>query len=128
MATPTPVDTARPTPIWTPIPTPVASATPTVTATGVGGTAAQMASPVPGATFSSSTVTFQWTSGTGVSQYWLWVGSHPDDGDIYSQNQRTSRSATVHGLPTTTPVYVRLWSRIGGVWQWVDYVYGPGSS
>ena len=40
-----------------------------------GSTKAAMTSPVPGSTLTSSTVTFRWNTGTGVSQYWLSIGS-----------------------------------------------------
>ncbi|MEX0409845.1 hypothetical protein ABGN05_30005, partial [Aquibium sp. LZ166] len=39
-----------------------------------GGTKAVMTSPTPGSTLGSS-ATFIWTTGSGVSQYWLYVGS-----------------------------------------------------
>jgi hypothetical protein len=87
---------------------------------------AEMVSPQPGSTLTSSTVTFTWTSGNGVSQYWLWIGSQPGGADIYTQSQGTNLSTTVSGLPTTTAIYVRLWSQIGGNWQYNDYPYGPG--
>ena len=86
-----------------------------------------MVSPVAGSLLSSSTVTFTWTTGTGVSQYWLWVSTVQGDGNIYSQSQGTSLSRTVSGIPTGAPVYVRVWSLIGGTWQYIDYGYGPGA-
>ena len=81
---------------------------------------AEMVSPQPGSTLTSSTVTFTWTSGSGVSQYWLWIGSRQGDGDLYTQSQGTSLSTTMSGLPTATPIYVRLWSLIAGNWQYID--------
>ena len=75
----------------------------------------------------SATVTFNWTSGTGVTQYWLWIGTSPGGSDRYTQSQGTNLSATVVGLPAAVTVYVRLWSQFGTVWQFLDYVYGPGA-
>jgi len=102
----------------------------TVVITGVGIPAA-MISPVPGSTLSSPSVTFTWNTGTGVSQYWLFVGRSTGGNDIYSQSQGTNLSATVNinNLPTDgSTIYVRLWSLINNGWQFRDYTYRGGVS
>jgi hypothetical protein len=59
-----------------------------------------------------------------VAEYWLYVGTTPGNNDLYSQSQGLNRTGTVTGLPTDgRTLYVRLWSRIGGVWQGNDYTY-----
>src|ERR1043166_4067410 len=63
----------------TPTPTPSATATATPTATPTATTTptngpAQMISPAPGSTFTSSTVAFQWTAGS-ANAYALTLGS-----------------------------------------------------
>jgi hypothetical protein len=84
---------------------------------------AQMIAPAPSSTLTSSTVTFQWTGGTGVSQYWLTVGSTAGAQDFYSQGL-TGLSTTASALPTDgRTVYARLWSRLDGGWLYNDYVY-----
>src|SRR5204863_8346825 len=84
---------------------------------------AQMMTPAPSSTLTSSTVTFQWTSGTGVSEYWLEVGGTANPQQFYAQGL-TSLSATVSALPTDgSTVYVRLWSRLNGDWQYTTYTY-----
>jgi hypothetical protein len=84
---------------------------------------AQMTTPAPSSTLTSSTVTFQWTGGTGVSQYWFEVGTTANPQQFYAQGLN-SLSATVSGLPTDgSTVNVRLWSQINGVWQWTPYTY-----
>jgi hypothetical protein len=89
---------------------------------------AQMTTPPPSSTLTSSTVTFQWTGGTGVSQYWLEVAASQGAHDFYNQGL-TSLNATVSGLPTNgSTVYVRLWSMINGAWQWNDYQYITSST
>ncbi len=95
-----------------------------------------MSSPAQGATLPSSTVTFQWTAGSGASQYWLFVGTTKGGRDIHNEFEGTSLAATVGNLPTNGgAVYVRLWSRVEGSWEYVDYTYmtcsvcsGGGSS
>ena len=90
---------------------------------------AELTSPAPGSTLTASTVTFQWTGGTGVSRYWLYVGSTAGGNDLFGQDQGTNLSATVAGLPTDgRTLYVRLWSFIGGAWQFSDYTYRAATS
>jgi hypothetical protein len=89
---------------------------------------AQMTTPAPSSTLTSSSVTFQWTGGTGVSQYFLEVGSATGLHEFYNQGL-TSLSATVSGLPTNgSGLWVRLWSMINGAWQWNDYAYTASST
>ncbi len=85
---------------------------------------AVMSSPSNSSTFTSSSVRFSWDAGSGVSRYWLYVGSAYSGYDIYAQNQGVNRSVTVNGIPTDgRTVYVRLWSEINGSWYYNDYNY-----
>jgi hypothetical protein len=98
----------------------------TYAATGSSNTTlAQLTTPVPGSTLAATTVQFQWTGGSGVSQYWLTLGTTGVGGNnIYTQDQGTRLSASVMGLPANgSTVYVRLWSMINGTWQCRDYTY-----
>ena len=58
----------------------------TYTATSVSGPA-QITSPTPGSTLTSSTTTFTWNTGTGVSQYWLYVGTTQGGNQFYDQDR-----------------------------------------
>ena len=83
-----------------------------------------MTSPDPSSVLSGSSVTFTWTVPSGVASIWLDVGTTAGGSDLYSQSQGLSASQTVTGLPTGgQTIYVRLWSAIGGVWQYTDYTY-----
>lgn len=85
---------------------------------------AKMTSPAGGSALPGSTVTFQWDAGTGVTHYYLHVGTWQGGNTLYSQDLNTSQSAQVSGLPTDgSTVYVRLWSYISGAWQYNDYTY-----
>lgn len=87
-------------------------------------TPAQMSSPAPGSTFSSSGQTFNWTSGTGVSSYRLDLGNAAGATDIYAGVSTTQLSAAVSGLPTDgRTVWARLSSNISGSWSFADYSY-----
>ncbi|MEI7959212.1 MAG: hypothetical protein WCI40_08895, partial [Verrucomicrobiota bacterium] len=85
---------------------------------------AQITTPANMGTLTGSSVSFNWSAGSGVTQYALWVGSKPDSYDLYAGFEKTNLSKTVT-LPTDgRPIYVRLWSMIGGVWQqYNSYVY-----
>ena len=103
----------------------------TVTITVNPGDTPAMTSPVPGSTLTTSTVTFQWSTGTGVSVYWLGVGTSfksvntPPYGDIYGASTLKRTTQQVTGIPINgNPVYVRLWWKIGtGAWTYSDYTY-----
>ena len=100
----------------------------TATTTGATTAPAVLTTPAPGSTFTSSTVQFQWSSGTGVTDYWLSIGAAAGGEEIYSTDQGTNLSVTVTGLPTnSSTVYVRLWSMINGAWKQNDYTYTAGS-
>src|SRR2546430_10266084 len=82
-------------------------------------------SPRPGSTLPRAVAAFSWSAGAGATQYWLSVGTTgAGSGNVYAQSQGTSVSATVSGLPVDgSPVYVRLWTLLGGTWQFNDYTY-----
>ena len=92
--------------------------------TGTSAAKAQLISPTPGSTFGSSSVTFTWNAGSGVSDYFLYVGKSAGANDIYAGDQGTALSRTVAGIPTDgRTIYVRLWSSLSGGWQYNDYTY-----
>ncbi|HEX8174194.1 MAG TPA: S8 family serine peptidase [Pyrinomonadaceae bacterium] len=93
-------------------------------AAGTNCNAAQMISPTNGSTFSSSTVTFNWSSSSCAVQYWLYIGNSPGAYDIYNADMGTGLSRTVSNLPIDNrTLYVTLWSRIGGEWYYYAYTY-----
>jgi hypothetical protein len=93
--------------------------------TAAGLSFAAMIGPANGSTLPASNVTFQWSNGVGVSQYWLYVSnSAPGGQEIYSASQGSNTSKTFTSLPTGgSTIYVRLWSEIGAAWQFLDYSY-----
>jgi FG-GAP-like repeat/Bacterial Ig-like domain (group 3) len=84
-----------------------------------------LTTPAPGSHLTSSTATFQWSPGSGVSSYLLNVGTlWPGSGNIYGSGVTTATSATVTGLPTDgVTVYVMLRYEINGVWNTLYYTY-----
>jgi hypothetical protein len=95
----------------------------TYTASGTG-TKAVMSTPAPGSTLSGASVTFTWSAGSGASAYWLDVGPSPGVGSYFGQNVALATSQAVSGIPTNGGIVaVRLWTLLGGVWQYNDYSY-----
>jgi glucose/arabinose dehydrogenase len=85
---------------------------------------ARITSPTPGSVLPGAVASFAWTVGTGVSAYQLDVGTSPAGTQVFASGPVTSHSATVTGLPMNGgTVYVRLWSSIGGNWEYEDYTY-----
>ncbi|MGH9524913.1 MAG: aryl-sulfate sulfotransferase, partial [Terriglobales bacterium] len=88
------------------------------------GVKASMVSPANGSSLTGASTTFTWSGGSGVTKYWLWVGTQPSAEDVYDNAQGTNTSATVSGLAIDgTMYYVRLFSLINGAWQYSDYSY-----
>jgi len=85
----------------------------TLTAPLIPGLKAQLISPAPGSALPSTTAIFQWTGGTSVTQYWLYIGSAPGAFDIVDRKLNTTLSTAVSGLPSGgQTIYVRLHSLI----------------
>jgi Fibronectin type III domain len=102
--------------------TPTSSPTPGPSPTpGIG--PAQMLTPIPGASLSSGTVTFNWTSGS-ATDYVLLVGSSSGVGDYYSSGILSTLSSLATNLPTDgRMIYVTLGSKLNGSWTFNQYTY-----
>ncbi|MGB6690611.1 MAG: putative Ig domain-containing protein [Terracidiphilus sp.] len=92
-------------------------------AMGQSGTAAEITSPTPGSKLTSGNVTFQWNTGTNVSQYTLYIGDTCGQSNYDNINAGTATSYTVTNLPTDgLPFCIQLNSLIGS--DWVGYATG----
>ncbi len=91
---------------------------------------AVLTSPAPGTTLSGSSVTFTWTAGSAVQAYQLNLGTNGTGTyNVYNSGHISTTSATVTALPTNgQTIYARLYSEIGGVWQFTDYTYAEAGS
>ncbi len=85
---------------------------------------AAITSPTPTSTLSGSTVSFTWSAIPGAEKYALDVGTMVGGFDIW-QGIIVTTSKSISTLPLNgSTVYVRLWTRVGGVWQTpLDYTY-----
>jgi hypothetical protein len=88
---------------------------------------AELTTPTPTSRLSSSSVTFTWTPGGGVTNYWFNLGT-ADAGanakNIYSGGSTTATSVTVSNLPTNgETIFATLYSWIDGAWKPTVYTY-----
>jgi hypothetical protein len=97
----------------------------TYTAFSLGSASGILTTPNPGSILPGSTVTFDWTAGSGAAGYWIDIGSTAGAHNIYSSgNLGNVLTATVNGLPTDgSNVYVTLYTLIAGSWSANDYTY-----
>jgi hypothetical protein len=87
----------------------------------------EIKSPAPGSAFSSSDVTFSWTSNDAPVTTWiLYVGTSPGSSNIYYSGSLTADvlTAEITGLPTDSrTIYARLRYLLNGAWQSADFQY-----
>ncbi len=94
------------------------------TAGGASEVPAEITSPTFASTLPGDSVTFEWSAGSGVDQYFLEVGTTQGGNELFGASPGLSRSVTVPGLPTDgSIVWVRIWSLFGGAWQFRDAAY-----
>ena len=85
--------------------------------------AASMIYPTANAILTSMTQAFEWTPVIGADAYILHIGTAPNTWDVVAAGLLTQ---TTHLVTTVLPVdrtlYVRVGSRVGGVWRYGDNV------
>jgi hypothetical protein len=95
-------------------------------------TPAALTNPTPSTTLSGTTVTFTWTAGVNVPDYWFNLGtaaSGANSKNLYSGSSTTATSVQVSGLPTNgETIYATLYSYISGAWQPTVYTYTASGS
>jgi len=83
-----------------------------------------LVSPKPQTQLNGTQVTFQWGSSTSIDEFKLDIGTKPGGTDVYSASQGQATSVTVSNLPwQSRSIFVRLWTRVSGEWQFIDYAY-----
>ncbi len=84
---------------------------------------ASMIHPTAGATLESMTRAFEWTPVVGADAYILHIGTAPNTWDVLAAGLLTG---TTYQMTTVLPVdrtlYVRVGSRVGGVWRYGENV------
>ena len=75
-----------------------------------------IASPAPGTTLTTSTVTFTGAHTSQDLEHLLRVGTSPGGSNLYNKSLGTGHAATVSGLPSSGTIYVRFWTRNSSGW------------
>jgi hypothetical protein len=89
-------------------------------------TPAVLTTPTPSTVLSGSSVTFDWSAGTGDPiEYYLSIGSTGvGSSNIYNSGWKNETSQAVTGLPINgETLYVRLSTDLGGIAVYNDYTY-----
>jgi hypothetical protein len=85
---------------------------------------AKLLTPVPGSILTGTSITFTWTAAPGATQYSPYFGTTPGGHDLGFPLVAAPTNSYTATLPVLgAPLYVRLWTQIGGVWQYIDYTY-----
>ena len=89
---------------------------------------AALTSPTPGSTLTGSSATFTWSAGVAVTMYEFRLGTTgPGSTNLYNSAEAGTTALTsglISNIPTTSAtLYARLYSLIGGAWQYKDYTY-----
>lgn len=83
--------------------------------------AAVLIDPSFGSTLDSNEVTFEWSAGYQISEYFLYLGTTTGANDMYGQSQGLNQSITIRGLPTDgNPIHIRVWSLLPSGWVFID--------
>jgi sugar lactone lactonase YvrE len=95
------------------------------TYTAMSATLAQLIYPAPGSMLTTSHIWFDWTPGTGVTQYDLHLSAIAPGGyDLGTSGPITRTYKTFSLIPLNgETIYARLYSIIDGEKQYVDYTY-----
>jgi hypothetical protein len=98
--------------------------TTTATYTESPGVPATITTPVSGSVLGTSNITFNWTPGTGVTQYELYLSTKPGTYSLYRSGVVNTTSVTVPTLPASgATVYATLLSNLNGAWQTTTATY-----
>jgi hypothetical protein len=84
---------------------------------------ARLSFPSEGATVMETTEWFSWTSVPNAQSYYLYVGTTPGAKDIADSGETLQTTFEVTNLPAGATLHVRLWTKTGGVWRFVDSTF-----
>jgi hypothetical protein len=79
-----------------------------------------------GGTGSAVNGSFWWNSVPNAQAYYLYVGRTPGARDVVNSGETPNRFYQA-SLPAATTLYARLWTKLDGVWRFVDSPFAIGS-
>ena len=87
---------------------------------------AALTTPTPNTStpLTGTSVAFAWTPGNAATHFEFYVGTSLGSSNLYNSGSVTVTTETVSGLPNNgETLHARLYSLIGGSWQYADYTY-----
>jgi hypothetical protein len=84
---------------------------------------AALTSPAPGSVIRGGAATFGWTAGSGAQEYFFYAGTSVGSNNLFGQSMGLNRGVSLQGLPTSSTIYIRLWTRLTTGWQYTDYAF-----
>jgi hypothetical protein len=88
---------------------------------------ATLTSPVDGASNISPLLPIQWTSVLNVQAYTLWVGTSVGANNVVNTFETQQTSYQPASLPANVTLYARIWTKVSGVWRYVDSTFSAAS-
>jgi hypothetical protein len=82
--------------------------------------AAAMTAPAHGATGVALHGTFSWSAVPNAQTYYLYVGTSIGAKDVVDSGETLETSRPYAGLQPLQTYYARLWTKLGGLWRYVD--------
>jgi hypothetical protein len=65
-------------------------------------------------------MTVQWNAVPAAQAYYLYVGTTVGAKDVVNTGEIQQTSRTTGALPGETTLYLRLWTKVGGIWRYSD--------
>jgi hypothetical protein len=84
--------------------------------------------PANGAANADMTQPIQWSTVSGAQSYYLYVGTTTGAKDVVNSGETTQTSYLAGNVPSGQTLYIRMWTRAGGVWRYVDSTFSAAPS
>jgi hypothetical protein len=88
----------------------------------------QLSYPKNGATGLNSQLTFTWNPVANAQAYYLYVGTTMGANDLVNTGQTQNTNWYFAGLPASSTLYARIWTRINNAWFYSDSTFTTGQS
>src|SRR4029077_4440674 len=79
--------------------------------------------PANGAVGADMTAPIRWTTVPNVQAYFVYVGTTLGASNLVSSGETAQTSYLAAGLPAGQTLYLRLWTKVNGVWASVDSTF-----
>jgi hypothetical protein len=86
---------------------------------------AQLTEPLADAVLAPTAARFAWSPIAGA-KYYIYVGSAVGAKNFVDSGELSATEFVARNLSSSDTIYVRLWTKVGGVWAFVDYTFQTG--